>query len=69
MAESLTEIDAAVALMQMALAILDAEDEADAGCYLQHAIDIVTRQPCLQPGDEIDPDLIDRILGSTIADR
>ena len=55
--------------MQMALAILDTEDEADAGCYLQHAIDIVTRQPCLQPGDEIDPDLIDRILGSTIADR
>ena len=49
--------------MRMALALLDRVDERCAALHLQHALDVATDQPPLQPGEEIDPDLIERILG------
>ena len=44
--------------MRMALALLDQLGETDTAMHLQWAIDIATKQPVMQPGDEIDPKLL-----------
>lgn len=47
-------IDVAIALMRMALALLDQLGETDAAIRLQHAIDIATRTPIPQWTEAMD---------------
>ena len=63
MTQQTQTVEKAVSLMRMALALLDRVNERCAALHLQHALDVATDQPLLQPGEEIDPDLIKRILG------
>lgn len=55
------ENDTALSLMRMALALYDRDGEATttAACHLQTAINAATGAKCLQPGEEIDPDVLD----------
>lgn len=55
------ENETALSLMQRALALYDREGEGStlAACHLQAAIDAATGAKPLQPGEEIDPDLLD----------
>lgn len=53
----------ALALMRMALPLLDKAGEGLAACHLQSAIDVATRQAPMRPGEELDPALIERHLG------
>ena len=52
----------AIALMKMALALLDCDQDRTVAPLLQHAIDIAENAPRLAPGDELPPALIDRYL-------
>lgn len=50
-----SNLDGALTLMRMALALLDkAGGPSMAGCHLQAAIDVVTGTPPMQKGDEVD---------------
>lgn len=52
-------LDTAVSLMRMALGLLDRDSRAlGAACHLQAAIDDATGAKPLQPGEEIDPELL-----------
>ncbi|MBB4619644.1 hypothetical protein [Sphingomonas abaci] len=55
------ENETALSLMKRALATYDRNGEGAtaAACYLQAAIDAATGAKPLQPGEEIDPDLLD----------
>lgn len=53
----------AIALMREALALFDSGGGSDASAALQHAIDIAERQRPMTEQDELDPSLMDRILG------
>lgn len=48
----------AVALMKMALALLDSAQEGLPACHLQHAIDALTGHKAMLPGDELDLALV-----------
>lgn len=54
--------DTALALMQEALAIYDQTGDGTTiiACHLQAAIDEATGAKPLQPGEEIDPELLER---------
>ena len=58
MVDQARALDTAVSLMRMALALLDQVNEMDAAVHLQWSIDIATKQPIMQPGDELDPELV-----------
>lgn len=62
MTQHTQSVETAVSLMRMALALLDRADKRYAALHLQQALDIATDQPPLQPGEEIDPELIEQIL-------
>jgi hypothetical protein len=57
------QIETAVVLMRMALALLDAAGEVSAATYLQNAIDVATNEQPMKPGEEIPPEVIERFLG------
>ncbi|GGE97793.1 hypothetical protein GCM10011404_33640 [Sphingomonas prati] len=59
----MSQLETAVALMRMALALLDEAGELSAATHLQHAIDVATDQQPMQQGEEIPPELIERFLG------
>lgn len=58
MTEQGSEQSTAVSLMRMALALLDRVGASSSACHLQAAIDDATGAKPLQPGEDIDPDLL-----------
>ena len=62
MVQQTQTIKVAVSLMRIALALLDRAQEGVAAVHLQHALDLATNQPPMKLGDEIDDELIERIL-------
>lgn len=62
MVDQTPEMRTAVSLMRMALALLDRIEAVHAAAHLQWAIDVATDQPAMKPGDELDPELLDRFI-------
>lgn len=60
---AMPQIETAVALMRMALALLDAAGELNVAVQLQHAINVATNEQPMQPGEEIPPEVLERFLG------
>lgn len=57
------QLRVALSLMRMALPLLDRAGNSWAACHLQQAIDAAEGNPPIQPGDELAPELIDRLAG------
>lgn len=63
------DIDVALMLLRMALALLDRADEGDAAIFVQQAIDILTDAPIAESDAVFDDDLLDALLPTHLPDQ
>ena len=67
MTEDSKNFNIAINLMRMALALLDraSEGASETACHLQAALNAAPGAQPMQEGDELDRELVERLLGQT----